>query len=58
MLTGIRHKAVLVLGCALLAVVPCGGSQRLPDIEATVEAGLNEEQIAEATDRKINVVTT
>ena len=33
------HKAVLVLGFALLAlVVACGDTQPLPDIDATVEA--------------------
>ena len=36
---GMRHKAVLVLGFALLAlVVACGDTQPLPDIDATVEA--------------------
>ena len=51
MVTGIRHTAVLVLGCVLLAVMlaACGDSQPLPDIEATVQARLNEERAAEAT---------
>jgi hypothetical protein len=51
MLVGMRHKAVLVLGCALLAVMlaACGDTQPLPDIEATVQARLAEERVAEAT---------
>ena len=36
--TGMRHKAVLVLGCGLLAVViACGGGPSEADIDATVE---------------------
>ena len=40
MLTAIRHKTLLVLGIALLAVVmgACGGEASETDIEATVEA--------------------
>ena len=48
--TGMRHKAVLVLGFALgTLVVACGGTQPLPDIEATVQARLTEERAIEAT---------
>ena len=59
MLTGIRHTAVLVLGCVLLAVVmACGDTQppaltieptSTPDIEATVEAKVEERLRIEAT---------
>jgi hypothetical protein len=62
MLTGIRHKAVLVLGSVLLALTlpACGVTGRgsgvpdstlapTPDTEATVQARLNEERAAEAT---------
>ena len=50
MLARMRHPAVLVLGFALLTlVVACGGTQPLPDIEATVQARLNEERAAEGT---------
>ena len=39
MVTGIRHKAVLVLGCLLVAVVmACGGGPSEAESEATVEA--------------------
>ena len=40
MLTVMRYKAVVDLGCVLLIAVTaaCGGSQPLPDIDATVEA--------------------
>jgi len=34
----IRHIAVLLLGLVLVAVVACGGTEPLPDIDATVEA--------------------
>jgi hypothetical protein len=59
---GMRHKAILLLECALGAVilVACGSTPEsapaivstptpTPDIEATVEARLNEERTAEAT---------
>ena len=43
MLTGIRHKAVLVLGCLLVAVaLACGGGPPEAEIEATVEARVEE----------------
>ena len=36
MLTDIRHKVVVLLACVPLALVAaCGGSQPLPDIDAT-----------------------
>ena len=53
---GMRHKAVLVLGCVLLtlALASCGGTPEstpapTPDIEAVVQARLKEERAAEAT---------
>ena len=59
---GMRHKAMLLLGCALGAVIlaACSSTPEsapaivstptpTPDIEATVEARLNEERAAEAT---------
>ena len=51
MLSGMRHTAVLVLGCLLLAVViACGGTpEPAVDVEATVQARLKEERAAEAT---------
>jgi tetratricopeptide (TPR) repeat protein/S1-C subfamily serine protease len=50
MLTGMGHTAVPVLGFVLLALVmACGDTQPLPDIEATVQARLNDERAAEAT---------
>ena len=51
MLTGIRHTAVLALGCVVvaLALAACGGGPSEADIEATVEARLNEERAREAT---------
>jgi tetratricopeptide (TPR) repeat protein len=55
-LTAMRHKALLVLGCVLLALAlaACGGTPDstpapTPDTEATVQAKLNEERVAEAT---------
>jgi len=55
MLTGIRHTAVLVLGCLLLALAlsACGGTPQptpvpTPDIEATVEARIEERQAEDA----------
>jgi len=62
MVTGIRHTAVLVLGCLLVAVAlaACGDtpepatvavstSEPPPDIGATVEARIREERAAEVT---------
>ncbi len=51
MRTRIRHTAVLVLGCLLLALTlaSCGSSPSEGEIEATLEARLNEERVAEAT---------
>ena len=52
MLAGIRHTAVLVLGCVLvtLALAACGDTpEPTPDIEATVQSRLNEERATEAT---------
>jgi len=54
MLASIRHKALLVLGIALLAVVmaacdggaPMSSPEPTPDIEATVEARLKEERVS------------
>ena len=47
---GMRHTAVLILGFVLaVMVMACGGTQPLPDIEATVQARPNEESAAEAT---------
>ena len=55
MLTGIRHTTVLVLGFILLALAlaACSGTPDstpvpIPDIEATVQARLNEERAVEA----------
>ena len=51
MLAEMRHTAVLVLGCLLvtLTLASCGGSPSEGEIEATVEARLNEERVAEVT---------
>ena len=51
MLLGIRHTAVLVLGSVLLtmALAACGRGPSEAEIEATGEARLNEERVAEAT---------
>ena len=48
MVTGIRHKAVLVLGCLLIvmALAACGGGPSEADIGATVEARV-ETRVAE-----------
>ena len=42
MLRHVRHTALLILGLLLLALVACGGTQPLPDIDATVEAKVEE----------------
>lgn len=43
MLTGIRYKIAALLACVPLALAAaCGGSQPLPDIEATIEAKVEE----------------
>ena len=44
----IRHTAVLLLGLVLVAVVACGGTEPLPDIDATVEAKFEEKQLEDA----------
>ena len=66
MVTGIRHTAVLVLGCVLLALAlsACGGTPQptpapTPDIEATVEARVETrvaEERAEATEATVEAV--
>ena len=50
MVTGIRHKAVLVLGCLLVAVAlaACGGGPSEAEIEATVVARIDEKQAEDA----------
>ncbi len=50
MLTRMRYKAVLTLGCALLAVAlsACGDSPSEGEIEATVEVRLQEKQSEDA----------
>ena len=50
MFPGIRHTAVLSsLAFVLIAlVVACGGTQPLPDIDATVEARIQEKQAEDA----------
>ena len=45
MLSGMRHTAVLVLGCLLVALVmACGGGPSEAEIEATVVARIDEKQ--------------
>ena len=49
---GMRYTVELVLGCVLVAVAlaACGDTPKpTPDIEATVQARLNEERAVEAT---------
>jgi hypothetical protein len=50
MVTGIRHTAVLVLGCLLVAVAlaACGGGPSEAEIEATVVARIEEKQAEDA----------
>ena len=49
-MTGMRHKAVLVLGCLLVAVAlaACGGGPSEAEIEATVVARIDEKQAEDA----------
>ena len=52
MLARMRHSTVLLLGCVLLALAlaACGDTlEPTPDIEAIVQARLNEERAAEST---------
>ena len=48
---GTNQKIVIALGCALAAVAlaACGGGPSEADIDATVQARLNEECAVEAT---------
>ena len=49
---GVKHRALVALGCVLLAlaIAACGDTPKpTPDIEATVQARLNEERAVEAT---------
>ena len=67
MFTWIRHKAVLVLGCLLVAVAlaACGGGPSEAEIDATVEARVElakasftpQEIVKEVIVEKIVVVT-